>query len=120
LGLVCENPEPELVEDKRRECRGTVEGVELIVKIDVDPRTSDPLIIATVPQAVGRPAAVDAWSSIVLPMPGVETVRADVAAGLTDWAAAGAASLTVHRGVAFIGTGEAGEWTLVIDPDNGP
>jgi hypothetical protein len=53
-------------------------------------------------------------------MPGLETVRADVAAGLTDWAAGGAASLTVHRGVAFVGTGETGEWTLVIDPDNGP
>jgi hypothetical protein len=120
LGLVCERPEPRSVEDKRRECRGSVSGVELFTNIDLDPRTGAPLISATVSQAVGRQAALEAWSLIVLPMPGLETVRADVTAGLADWAAGGAASLTVHRGVAFVGTGEAGEWTLYIDPDNGP
>ena len=118
--MVCEKVGLSTVNDKRRVCRGSVSGVDLIANIDVDPGTVEPLISATVAQAVGRRAAVDTWSSVVLPMPGLETVRADVATGLTDWAAGGAASLTVHRGVAFVGTGDAAEWTLYIDPDDGP
>ena len=118
--MVCEKVGLSTVNDKRRVCRGSVSGVDLIANIDVDPRTGEPLISATVPQAVGRRAAVDTWSSAVLPMAGLETVRADLVAGLTDWAAGGAALLTVHRGVAFVSTGDAAEWTLYIDPDDGP
>ena len=120
LGFVCEKPGPSLVDENRRVCRGSASGVDVVANIDVDPRTGEPLVSSAVPQAVGHRAAVDAWTSVVLPMPGLETVRADVAAGLTDWAAGGAASLTVHRGVAFIGTGDGREWTLFIDPDNAP
>jgi hypothetical protein len=120
-GLVCGAPAPDPVGDginaTQVACHGTASGIPIAVTIDDHPK-GWPLVSASVPQAAGRRSAVDIWSAVVLPMPGLELVRVEVAAGLEEWADGGAASFGVRGGLAWVATGENGEWTLGVEPDD--
>lgn len=98
------------------ECHGAVSGVQMVVTIDDHPQGA-PLVSASVSQASSRSPAVDAWSTVVLPMPGLELVRVELAVGLEDWARGGPAMFSMSGGLAWVSTGEAGDWTLSVDPD---
>lgn len=120
LGLSCSDPRLDegyaFLGARQVECRGGVSGVQMVVTIDADSEGA-PLVSASVPQASGRRAAVDAWSSVVLPMPGLDLMRTDLAGGLEEWARGGSASISVPGGLAWVSTGEGGEWTFSVDPD---
>lgn len=120
LGMGCSDPRLDegyaFLGARQVKCQGEVSGVPMFVTIDADSE-HEPLVSASIPQASGRRAAVEAWSSIVLPMPGLELLRADLARALEEWAGGGSASISVPGGLAWVGTGEDGQWTFSVDPD---
>lgn len=120
LGLGCSDPRLEegyaFLGARQVKCQGGVSGVPMVVTIDAD-SDGEPLVSASIPQVSGRGAAVDAWSSVVLPMPGLEPMRTDLARALQEWAGGGSASISVPGGLAWVSTGEDGDWTLSVDPD---